>query len=205
MLALHDSFWELDAESRMRLAAARKGRAVFFYNDVPAEIMRNPLLEVKSGRLSVARYPERPLFSDIQKILDGLVAVCFPSCSVVRVQLAELPPGCKIPPHRDQNVLAIMHRLHVPIVTHHDVIFMIDGDSYHLDAGILYELNNCVPHAVDNNSNVLRVHLLIDMLPHDLARVFYYDKVDEMVADLTTYGIMQPTTFHGMAQGTLRK
>ncbi len=184
MLVLPATFWELDAASRMRLASARKGNAVFFYNDVPQGVMRNPLYEAQSGRISVLRYSDRPLFVQIQAILDEAVAPHFPACDVVRVQLAELPPFCQIPPHHDKNLLAVMHRLHVPIVTHKDVIFMIDGGNYHLEAGNLYDLNNCVPHAVDNNSDVMRIHLLIDMVPHEVARTRYYDKLDDIVRAL---------------------
>lgn len=100
----------------------------------------------------------------------------------MRVQLAELPPGAVITPHRDIGILSLIHRMHVPLVTHEQVSFIINGQRFFLAEGNLYDLNNAVVHSVENKSDVMRVHLMIDMLPHMVARARYFDTREEMIA-----------------------
>lgn len=174
-------FWDVDAASRSRVAGDRPGRAIFFYNDKPAGVGRNSFSEVQSGRVSVLVYPDRPLFRPIRQLIDTAVRPRFPQCDPVRVQLAELPPGCVIAPHRDRNLLTMMHRLHVPLVTDENVRFTIDRQVYLLTPGRLYDLNNVMVHAVQNSGSINRVHLLIDMLPRTVAQARYFDALEDMV------------------------
>src|SRR6476661_2447743 len=81
-------FWDSDAASRGRVAGDRPGRAVFFYNDVPAGVARNSFAEAHSGTVSVLAYPDRPLFEPIHRLIDTAVRPRFPACDPVRVQLA---------------------------------------------------------------------------------------------------------------------
>jgi hypothetical protein len=182
MQGLPKDYWEVDRASRVKLAGNRPGNAVFFYNDTPPFLNNRPLEEARSGHLRVLRYPERGLFAEIDKLIDEAIKPLFKECDVMRVQLAELPPGQIIRPHRDTKILSLIHRLHVPIVTHPDVVFTIAGQTYRLEEGNLYDLNNAVIHSVENRSDVLRVHLMVDMLPHTVARARYFDTESEMVA-----------------------
>lgn len=174
-------FWDVDAASRNRLAGDRPGRAVFFYNDKPAGVDRNSFREAESGRVSVLAYRNRPLFGQVARLIDTAVRPHFPQCDPVRVQLAELPPGCAIAPHADRNLLTMMHRLHIPIVTDEHVRFVIDRQTYLLKAGHLYDLNNVVVHSVQNTGSINRIHLLIDMLPQAVAQARYFDLLEDMV------------------------
>lgn len=175
------SFWDVDSASRSRVAGDRPGRAVFFYNDLPAGVDRYSISEVGSGRLSALTYPQRPLFPEIRQLIDRAVRPHFPHCDPVRVQLAELPPGRAIAPHSDRYILTMMHRLHIPLVTDENVRFMIDRQTYVLKAGRLYELNNVMVHAVENTGKINRIHLLIDMLPRTVAQARYFDALEDMV------------------------
>jgi len=183
MLALPPEYWEADAASRTKVAGERPGNAVFFYNPMPPMVRRMILLEAKmSGKVSVLRYAGRPLFKEIQALIEDHIQPLFPACDVIWAQLAELPPGGVIAPHCDQHILAQVHRLHVPLVTHDDVEFVIGGGAFHLAPDRLYDLNNVVTHAVYNRSNVMRVHLLVDMMPHTIGRARYFDDQAEMAA-----------------------
>lgn len=181
MLQLPDDFWEIDRASRVKLAGNRPGNAVFFYNDLPPGVDRAPLLEAKLGFVSVLRYSDRPLFAEIQSLIEKEIIPVVPNCDVMRVQLAELPPGGVILPHRDVGILAAIHRLHIPIITHKDVSFIIEGERFFLEEGVLYDLNNAVVHSVENKSDVNRFHLLVDMLPHSVAKARYYDDANKMI------------------------
>jgi hypothetical protein len=81
-----------------------------------------------------------------------------------RVALARLGPGGWIKEHRDINgaVLAGMLRFHFPLVTHEGVIFKVDGIEHHLPAGDIWYLDTSYRHAVRNESQVHRVHLIVD-------------------------------------------
>ena len=182
MLQLPPEFWGADAASRKAVAKDRPGNAVFFYNDAPAGVTRQTFNEAKTGFVSVLRKQHQPLFAEIQDLIETSVQPRFPDCDVIRVQLAELPPGRTIEPHRDIGILAMIHRMHVPLVTHKRVTFIIDGKQFFLAPGNLYDLNNAVIHSVENRSNVMRVHLMIDMMPHTVARARYYDDEKEMLA-----------------------
>jgi hypothetical protein len=175
-------FWTSDRASRVALAGDRPGNAVFLYNDLPGPFMRALIGEAKQGFINVRRYSERPMFAEIQSLIESKIQPLFPTCDVMRVQLAELPPGEVIKPHRDTNILSLVHRLHVPLVTHEKVKFTISGKSFFLSVGELYDLNNVAVHSVENLSDVMRVHLMIDMLPHKLARARYYDSDAAMAA-----------------------
>ena len=182
MLQQPASFWLIDRETRVKLAGDRPGNAVFFYNDMPGFVRRSLMNEVKSGFVNVIRSPQRPLFGEIERLIARDVKPHFSNCDVMRIQLAELPPGQIIAPHYDAGILALIHRLHIPLVTHPAVKFIISGKTFYLKEGVLYDLNNVVTHSVENNSDVMRIHILIDMLPHSVARARYHDTEESMLA-----------------------
>ena len=174
-------FWRLDQASRVGLAGERPGGAVYYYNEQPNFLLRSALSEARqTGHVSVLRNVARPLFNEVDAIVRDHVAPLYPDCDVLRVQLAELPAGEAISPHRDADMLALIHRTHIPVVTNDGVAFTIAGEDFFLGEGVLYELNNCVRHAVRNDGDTDRVHLLIDMLPYSVGRAVYYDLAKEL-------------------------
>jgi hypothetical protein len=81
----------------------------------------------------------------------------------VRVLLARLCPGGVIPAHMDRNFsLAHAHRVHLPIVTHDDVKFVVDGRRQPMKEGEAWEINNRRAHEVENASLIYRVHMIVD-------------------------------------------
>lgn len=180
VLTQSHEYWEIDRASRMKLAGDRPGNAVFLYNDVPDGINRNSLFEAQSGIVNVLRYSDRPLFSEIEQTIDSAIKPVFPHCNILRVQLAELPPGRIIRPHVDLGILAQVHRLHIPLITHPDVQFIVSGKNFFLEEGVLYNLNNTVRHSVVNNSAIMRIHLMVDMMPQNLAKTRYHDSLQSM-------------------------
>lgn len=194
MLALPAAFWSMDAVSRTKVAGERPGNAVFFYNPMPPTVRRMILAEARaSGKVSVLRYADRPLFQDIRALIHNHIQPLFPSCDVIWAQLAQLPPGGVIAPHSDRHILAAVHRLHVPLVTHEGVEFMIGDGTFRLAPDRLYDLNNVMTHAVVNRSDVMRIHLLVDMMPHSLARARYFDDESEMAAAVAAF--MPPSEY----------
>ena len=56
-----------------------------------------------------------------------------------------------------------MLRLHIPIVTHPDAAFFIDGQRMNWNAGELWYGDFSKVHSVENDSQVVRVHMVIDV------------------------------------------
>jgi hypothetical protein len=84
----------------------------------------------------------------------------------IRLLLADLGPHCRISPHKDGGAGVVMvHRLHVPVVTNEKVKFFIDEIPHYLEPGVAYEFDNTRRHAVDNDSDSPRIHLMCDILP----------------------------------------
>ena len=93
----------------------------------------------------------------LEEELKGTVGKCL---------FINLPAGKKVNPHVDMGYyLTSVHRVHIPIMTHGDVDFSVGGETINMKEGVCYEINNMRTHAVDNRSNVDRIHLLIDIMP----------------------------------------
>jgi hypothetical protein len=89
-----------------------------------------------------------------------------------RIMLAKMDPGGIIHPHVDANPAAGWpHKIHVPIQTNPGVEFYIEPQTYHLEEGQAYEVNNRGVHAVKNLGDTPRIHLIFE----------YYDLDQPMV------------------------
>lgn len=87
---------------------------------------------------------------------------------VMLVRLMKLDHHGYISPHNDGTVfrnLEQMVRCHLPIITHPDVKMKIENTEYHLEAGKLWFTRVDKMHSVKNDSDIDRVHLVIDFKP----------------------------------------
>lgn len=82
------------------------------------------------------------------------------------IMFANLLPNGSIPRHTDVDFLTQIHRCHLPIKTNKNVIFGVGDMCYNLEEGTCYEINNTLPHFVNNKSLEDRIHLIIDILPN---------------------------------------
>ena len=98
-------------------------------------------------------------------------------CQTTAVRLMTLAAGGRILPHTDPGggFEDGMARLHIPIMTDPRVVFHIDGESIHFSAGHTWYMNANCTHAVDNDSEIERVHLVIDCLPNPWLRQVFID------------------------------
>ena len=173
--------WKKDSAGRKNLAGSRPGNALFIITDTPDkdtwksyEGMLNGMIHVfLGGGWNLLNKPT-------MELIKNHVMPAYSGCLPIKVQYAELPPGKTIEPHRDGGILAEIHRLHVPLITHSGVKFFIENEQFFLEEGHLYELNNVKSHAVRNTSNVMRIHLLIDMIPKEKSDVLYHSKAGSL-------------------------
>jgi hypothetical protein len=94
-----------------------------------------------------------------KEILDGL------ECPKEVVRVLTLPPGGHIKDHYDfhTNFRYGLIRLHIPIITHPDVEFVIAGERVRWKEGELWYGDFSKVHSVKNNSPITRVHMVIDL------------------------------------------
>jgi hypothetical protein len=90
-------------------------------------------------------------------------------CPKEVVRILFLPPGGHIKDHFDFHTSFQfgLLRLHIPIVTHPEVEFLIDGQRVSWKEGELWYGDFSKVHSVKNNSSVVRVHMVIDVQIND--------------------------------------
>lgn len=83
-----------------------------------------------------------------------------------KLMLSRLPAGAVIYPHVDADPCnAPCLRIHVPLQTALGAVFVAGARDHHLELGWAWEVNNRIQHAVRNDSQVDRLHLVLDLLP----------------------------------------
>lgn len=93
-------------------------------------------------------------------------------CSFFNVFLIKMEPHSNIPVHVDSiddvtQDLAGLLRCHLPIVTHENCTFTVGDVTEHLEEGMMYSIDNFLtPHGVTNNSDVERIHMVLDTRLH---------------------------------------
>lgn len=88
------------------------------------------------------------------------------ACPMSSVRLMQLYPGSIIKEHRD-SFETHEERLHIPIQTNPDVHFLLDGEPIVMEEGELWWLDFRQPHAVRNEGQLPRIHLVLDCHRND--------------------------------------
>ena len=82
---------------------------------------------------------------------------------IVRLILTKLKKNKKIYPHVDDTIsLSLSKRVHIPIITNENVVFLVGGESKTMLEGEMWEINNLKEHSVANDGRTDRVHLIAD-------------------------------------------
>ena len=111
---------------------------------------------------------DRPLWAEWRPLLEPVLAAAtadygYARGAFPRVMLARMAPGGVIHPHRDTNPAAKWpHKIHVPLVTNERVTFYVDGVGYRFPEGEAVEVNNMGAHAVANEGDFDRIHLIFE-------------------------------------------
>lgn len=93
----------------------------------------------------------------LKSIIDGF------HCQKERVRLMRLPAKESILKHAD---VPGKTRLHVPIVTHQEIYFLIEDTRIVMEPGELWDIDLTREHEVHNQSPIDRVHLVLDLVPN---------------------------------------
>lgn len=81
------------------------------------------------------------------------------------VRLLRLTPGSVLLEHTDHEYTDDdgTLRIHIPVVTNPDVVFLLNGTRVVMEAGSAWVLRLADPHSVANNGATDRVHMLVDL------------------------------------------
>ena len=87
-----------------------------------------------------------------------------------KVMLARLEAGAVIDRHTDGAGSNLhTHKIHVPIQTNKRTRMFINDRPFHLSEGKAFEVNNVVPHAVENLGSEDRIHLIFEVFDGESA------------------------------------
>lgn len=85
------------------------------------------------------------------------------------VRLLRLTPGSALLEHTDHEYTDDdgTVRVHIPVVTNPDVVFLLNGTRVAMDAGTAWILRLNDPHSVANRGTTDRVHMLVDLVMNE--------------------------------------
>lgn len=109
------------------------------------------------------------ILSKLKPILEKIISNIkefygYENLKLTSILFTELRKGGIIPEHIDEGkMLSTNHRIHIPLISNPDVKFVLDHKDYYLEPGYGYEINNQIIHEVRNESDIDRIHMIIDL------------------------------------------
>lgn len=100
------------------------------------------------------------IFNELENYYSG---------KVIRCEIIKMKPYSDIGKHTDGGpILHYSRRVHIPLITHEEIMFCVMGNCINMKQGGWYEINNQLPHSVNNPTETNRIHMIIDILPDDM-------------------------------------
>lgn len=94
--------------------------------------------------------------------LIGRLTPFLNGAKVDRRHISVVMPGRDVFPHKDQFDNDWLYRVHVPLVTNEQAVFVVEDIRFHLEVGSAYRVNVAKQHSVENNGTVPRIHFMFD-------------------------------------------
>jgi hypothetical protein len=122
----------------------------------------HPIRMIYSDPMATA-FVDTPFLEPCPYFRDVIAAF---ACEVRAVRLMRLGAGSVIREHTDLDldIESGAARIHVPVVTHPEVDFRLNGSPVEMRAGEAWYLRLSDPHAVANRGPTDRVHLVLDLV-----------------------------------------
>lgn len=157
VLNLTEEDWNLDITRQNIFKGVHHMTQCYF-------VMGFPLNWDGVGYPSERKTTKNRLYDSVKLISDQL-EIYF-NGRVGRAIFTKLVPRGTIPKHRDGGYyLMNSHRCHIPIATNENILFHLQDKTINMETGTCYEINNYDSHAVENNSDQERIHMIIDIIP----------------------------------------
>lgn len=111
-------------------------------------------------------------YGDVFDTLFDWIIGHYPNHVFKHVEVACLRPGVKLKTHSDECWWhAICPRVHVPVVTNTTCgMDYNDTETFHLEVGKAYEIDNRTPHNAYNYGAENRIHIIADMWNRDASK-----------------------------------
>ena len=102
-------------------------------------------------------------------------------CPLMAVRLLKLNAGAIIKEHKDHELCYEKGevRIHIPVRTHELVEFYLDKERINVKEGECWYMNFNLPHSIVNNSDIDRIHLVIDAKVNDWAKRIFDDSTNK--------------------------
>jgi len=78
-------------------------------------------------------------------------------------------PGTKLINHQDAPDKI---RIHIPIYTNNESLWIIDGEEFYMEPGVAYIVNTTLPHSLENKGTTDRIHLYGKVWTEDVQKLF---------------------------------
>jgi len=107
-----------------------------------------------------------PLMGKYRKYIDPVIAELKLHYSFVDyvAVIAGLHPSCHIGAHRDRSDMSwVCHKIHIPLITTPACLYTVGEATWHMEKGLVYEIDNDRVHTCFNGGEANRVHLIMSL------------------------------------------
>jgi hypothetical protein len=155
--------WFINTSRQEKYSVHKHTNSYFIYQtDLNWKSAEFFLVEPKTINKNILDLVE-PIIKSLENLYDGVRG---------NVLFIKLLAGTKILPHHDDGeYLECTRRNHIPIITSDKTSFSVGSEKINMGLGECWEINNTRLHSVENNSNIDRVHLVIDIMPNKYIRM----------------------------------
>ena len=87
----------------------------------------------------------------------------FPRAFDLQRMLGCIMPGHSIQSHKDYQCEQWLCRVHIPLQTCPGAVMIMDDGEHHMEVGKSYRINTEASHALRNDGDVPRIHLMFDV------------------------------------------
>ncbi len=102
-------------------------------------------------------------YEQTDRVVGFLMSAFFPGLRSYQRMLSVVMPGHSIEPHTDGQAPSWICRVHVPLLANDRSAFIVRGVSHALVPGVAYRVNTTAEHAVTNDGESPRIHLMFDV------------------------------------------
>lgn len=161
-LLTYSDEWFVDQERQTEYKVHKETNSIFIYDHTTNWFIGQKYdLKVNDSQ-SVMRELVSPIIKSLESIHNGKVGKCL---------FIKLPANKSVGEHTDKmDYLGAVRRHHIAITTNEDVTFFVNKESKNMKVGECWEINNSLPHSVENNGSTDRIHLLLDILPNQFIK-----------------------------------
>lgn len=114
------------------------------------------------------------LFKDDVDELNSFYNSVVGEGDIIRIEIVKMPAHTEVPPHLDYGASLELHsRTHIPLQTNEGCVFTVGDDSKYLKVGEVWEIDNGGKvHGVVNNSDIDRIHMIVDFKHNIVNKLF---------------------------------